>query len=55
MSRPVVILTIKINRYKKSSNVDRSNVLYSYVFLSGMKSAGVTEITTFERTLDSPA
>ena len=35
------------------NNVDRSSVLYSYVLLSRVKSAGVTEITTFEGTLHS--
>ena len=48
----IVILTIiTINTYKKTSNNDCTNVFSSYVLLGRVKSAGVTEITTFEGTL----
>ena len=51
----IVILTVTINTYKKTSNNDCTNVFSSYVLLgrvkSARKSAGVTEITTFEGTL----
>ena len=47
----IVILTITINTYKKTSNNDCTNVFSSYVLLGREKSAGVTKITTFEGTL----
>ena len=47
----IVILTITINTYKKTSNNDCTSVFSSYVLLGRVKSAGVTEITTFEGTL----
>ena len=47
----IVILTIKINRDKRTLNDDCSDVLYSYALLGRLKSAGVTEIATFEGTL----
>ena len=47
----IVILTITINTYKKTSNNDCTNVFSSYILLGRVKSAGVTEITTFEGTL----
>ena len=47
----IVILTITINTYKKTSNNDCTNVFSSYVLLGRVKSAGVKEITTFEGTL----
>ena len=49
----IVILTITINTYKKTSNNDCTNVFSSYILLGSVKSAGVTEITTFEGTLHS--
>ena len=49
----IVILTITINTYKKTSNNDCTNVFSSYILLGHVKSAGVTEITTFEGTLHS--
>ena len=49
----IVILTITINTYKKTSSNDCTNVFSSYVLLGRVKSAGVTEITTFEGTLHS--
>ena len=47
----IVILTITIKIYKETSNNDCTNVFSSYVLLGRVKSAGVTEITTFEGTL----
>ena len=49
----IVILTITINTYKKTSSNDCTNVFSSYVLLGRVKSAGVTKITTFEGTLHS--
>ena len=39
----IVILTITINTYKKTSNSDCTNVFSSYILLGRVKSAGVTD------------